>query len=258
MSKEKKVFSRRKFLKTAGVAWADASLAGRHFQESVSAATYPGDAGIPFRPFGRTGVSVPIIGFGGSQNLESKQRLLRQAIKLGVTYWDTAESYTNGGSEKAMGKYLKKYPEDRKKLFLVTKSDETRPSGLSQSLDNSLKRLNSTYIDLLFVHSISNPDIMDKNIRSWAEQAKAEGKRWKLIGSTKRVDGKVVGSVAPVKVSLSDPLAGVMGATNALTFSTDLMGDVTIVGAGAGKVETGFSMLVDLIDIHCGKGCCCN
>ncbi|MFC1532916.1 aldo/keto reductase [Thermodesulfobacteriota bacterium] len=181
MSLEIKVFSRRKFLKTAGTAGVGALLTGSHFQKTVSAATHPGDEGMPFRPFGRTGVSVPIIGFGGSQNLESKQRLLRQAIKLGVTYWDTAESYTHGGSEKAMGKYLKKYPEDRKKLFLVTKSDETQPSGLSQSLDNSLKRLNSTYIDLFFIHSISNPDVMDKDIRTWAEQAKAEGKI-RLIG----------------------------------------------------------------------------
>ncbi len=88
------------------------------------------------------------------------------------------------------------------------------------------------------------------------ETARKEGKRWKLIGSTKKENGKITGKVAPEKLPLSDPLAGVMGATNALTFSTDLMGDVTIVGAGAGKIETGFSMLVDLIDIHNSRNCC--
>ena len=41
-----------------------------------------------------------------------------------------------------------------------------------------------------------------------------------------------------------------MGATNALTFSTDLLGDVTIVGPGAGRIETGFSILTDLLKIH--------
>ena len=46
------------------------------------------------------------------------------------------------------------------------------------------------------------------------------------------------------------PLAGVMGATNALTFSTDLLGDVTIVGAGAGRTETGFSILTDILSIN--------
>jgi homoserine dehydrogenase len=82
------------------------------------------------------------------------------------------------------------------------------------------------------------------------EKARAEGKRWKLIGEVKREGGGISASVAPVMVELSHPLAGVSGAVNALTFSTDLMGDVTITGAGAGKVETGFSILVDILDIH--------
>jgi len=51
-------------------------------------------------------------------------------------------------------------------------------------------------------------------------------------------------------IDLSHPLAGVMGATNALTFTTDLLGDVTIVGPGAGRIETGFSILTDILSIH--------
>jgi len=53
-----------------------------------------------------------------------------------------------------------------------------------------------------------------------------------------------------VRLPLSDPLAQVSGATNALTFSTELMGDVTIMGAGAGKNETGFALLSDLLALH--------
>lgn len=82
------------------------------------------------------------------------------------------------------------------------------------------------------------------------QTAKNENKRWKLIGSVEKKDGKVITSVAPEKIDLSHPLAGVMGATNALTFTTDLLGDVTIVGPGAGKIETGFSILTDLLSIH--------
>jgi homoserine dehydrogenase len=45
-----------------------------------------------------------------------------------------------------------------------------------------------------------------------------------------------------------------MGARNALTIDTDLMGAVTIQGAGAGRIETGFSILSDMLAIHrCGK-----
>ncbi|MDZ7740228.1 MAG: homoserine dehydrogenase [Bacteroidota bacterium] len=77
--------------------------------------------------------------------------------------------------------------------------------------------------------------------------AREQGKRWKLIGSVEKTESGVRGSVAPEMIDLSHPLAGVMGATNALTFTTDLLGDVTIVGPGAGRIETGFSILTDVL-----------
>jgi len=80
--------------------------------------------------------------------------------------------------------------------------------------------------------------------------AKEANKRWKLIGCVEREGDKITGSVAPEMVDMGHPLAGVMGATNALTFTTDLLGDVTIVGPGAGRTETGFSILTDILAIH--------
>jgi homoserine dehydrogenase len=82
------------------------------------------------------------------------------------------------------------------------------------------------------------------------EKAGNDGKRWKLIGKVTREGGGVKGSVKPEKLDRSDPLASVGGATNALTFETDLLGDVTIAGPGAGKIETGFSLLNDILNIH--------
>ncbi len=82
------------------------------------------------------------------------------------------------------------------------------------------------------------------------EQAAAEGKRWKLIGEVRREGAGVLGKVSPEKVNLTDPLASVGGATNAITFSTDLVQDVTVVGPGAGRIETGFALFADLIEIH--------
>lgn len=82
------------------------------------------------------------------------------------------------------------------------------------------------------------------------EQAKKDGVRWKLIGGVKREGGKVTASVAPETLPLTHPLAGVMGATNAITFNTDLLGEVSVVGPGAGRKETGFSILVDLIALN--------
>lgn len=78
------------------------------------------------------------------------------------------------------------------------------------------------------------------------EQAKAAGERWKLIAEASPEGG----SIRPMRLPLSDPLTGVSGGTNAITYSTDLMGDITLIGAGAGRVQTGFALLADLLAIH--------
>jgi len=80
--------------------------------------------------------------------------------------------------------------------------------------------------------------------------AKAEGFRYKLVAFTRREGARIAAGVSPQKLPLSDPLAGVMGAKNALTFDLDLMGPVTIQGAGAGKIETGHAILQDVLAIH--------
>lgn len=75
--------------------------------------------------------------------------------------------------------------------------------------------------------------------------AQEAGEKWKLIARVTPTSG----SVRPVRVALSNPLAAVSGAMNAITYSTDLLGDVTLVGAGAGRLQTGFGLLSDLLDI---------
>jgi len=94
------------------------------------------------------------------------------------------------------------------------------------------------------------PEGISRISRADVLQAKKEGYRYKLIGFSRRVSNGVEAGVSPQKVPLSDPLAGVMGAHNALTFDLDLMGKVTISGPGAGKTETGFSILSDMLAIH--------
>jgi predicted aldo/keto reductase-like oxidoreductase len=132
---------------------------------------------VPTRPFGKTGQQVSILSFGGSQNLSSKQLLLRQAFKMGVTYWDTAEMYSGGKSEEAMGKFFAKYPDDRKKIFLVSKARTSEPDELSLRLRQSLARLQTDYVDLYFIHMVKNiKKQMTNEVKAWAEKAKAQGK----------------------------------------------------------------------------------
>lgn len=83
--------------------------------------------------------------------------------------------------------------------------------------------------------------------------AKAEGKRWKLLARIRQTESGVQASVAPEKLAASDPLAGVEGATNAVTYDCDLSGPITLLGAGAGRMETGFSLLIDLINLGTDK-----
>lgn len=80
------------------------------------------------------------------------------------------------------------------------------------------------------------------------------GRRWKLIGQVEKVGGQLRGSVAPMELPLDDPLAAIGGVTNALSFETDLVGPVTIVGAGAGREATGFALLSDLLAIDRAAG----
>ncbi len=85
-------------------------------------------------------------------------------------------------------------------------------------------------------------------------EAAAAGECWKLIAEVRRAaDGTVTAQVQPMRLPLSHPLAGVSGATNALTYTTDLLGDVTIIGAGAGGVATGFAVVGDLLALHRGE-----
>jgi len=80
-------------------------------------------------------------------------------------------------------------------------------------------------------------------------EAKTRGKRFKLIGKVWREGQYVKASVGPEEIDHAHPLASVMGASNAVTITTDVLGEVTVVGPGAGREATGYSMLVDLIGI---------
>jgi predicted aldo/keto reductase-like oxidoreductase len=163
------VITRRDFLKVAGAAAAGSILSPLHPADATVEPTP-----VPKRPFGRTGIEVPILSFGGSLHLP--QLMLRQAARWGVTYWDTASNYMGGNSERRIGKYLSAFPQDRRKIFLVTKSYAWTADGMSDDLEESLRRMNTEYVDLFFVHGISGIDEMDEEKRRWGEKKKSQGK----------------------------------------------------------------------------------
>ena len=163
------IVTRRDFLKLTGAA-AVGSIISSIDPAAIAAEPTP----VPTRPFGNTGIEVPILSFGGSLHLP--QLMLRQAVLWGVTYWDTASSYMGGNSETRIGKYFSAFPQDRPKIFLVTKSHSSTIAGMNADLDESLRRMNTEYVDLFFVHSVSRIDEMDDAKRRWGEKKKAESK----------------------------------------------------------------------------------
>ena len=125
---------------------------------------------------------------------------------------------------------------------------ETDPSGDVDGWDAAGKVL--ILANALFGAALTMDDLDVSGISAITggdiEAARAAGERYKLIAEATATGGSVMAK----RIPLGDPLSSVGGATNAVTLETDLMGDVTLIGAGAGKLETGAALLADLLAIQ--------
>jgi predicted aldo/keto reductase-like oxidoreductase len=174
--------TRREFVATVGLA--GLAVAGANVTGALAAPEPPSPAGkatvVPKRPLGKTGVEVSSLCLGGMFDTINNQLLLKQAMKCGVTYWDTAEGYGNGMSEEGMGRFFARNPEARKEVFLVTKL-QAKSGNFTARLDQALKRLQTNYVDLFFIHSISHIEEMTQAHKDWAAEMKKAGK-FKFFG----------------------------------------------------------------------------
>ena len=111
---------------------------------------------IPMRTLGKTGLKLPVLGFGGAvlasfwgNPLSYKERveLVRYAYERGVRYFDTAGNY--GESQSILGEALK---DRRKDVCLVTKVETTKPEEVRKAVEKSLKELQTDYLDILLIH----------------------------------------------------------------------------------------------------------
>jgi predicted aldo/keto reductase-like oxidoreductase len=179
MSKRDATYSRRDFIRIAGAAGLGSTLLPLGASSPVHAgpsSEQPEFSTVPKRPFGKSGMDVSILALGGVLKM-SDMLVFRQAVKMGVTYWDTADSYKWGKNEKAIGKYIAKFPEDRKKIFLVTKAAASDPQELTEKLNASLQKMNTSYIDMYLMHHVSDAaEELTDGVRAWAEKAKSDGK----------------------------------------------------------------------------------
>jgi predicted aldo/keto reductase-like oxidoreductase len=180
---------RRDFLRTSALTVAAAGMGTCALADQQDS-----PAGIPTRPLGRSGERVSIVGLGGYHigTVDEKQaiRIMHEAIDEGMTFFDNAWDYHNGGSEQIMGKALATGGR-RQKVFLMTKNCARDYQGSRQHLEDSLRRLQTDCIDLWQFHEINWPEasdwIVDRGALKYALEARDAGKV-RYIGFTGHKD----------------------------------------------------------------------
>lgn len=166
--KDEKKIDRRTVLKGGLTAVAGGALLGAASRVQGGAQTPPPpspelhEGEIPRRPYGKTGVTLPMLGMGGSamvnyfaggygvelDPVEQRPAMVRHAFDSGIRYFDTARVYFE--SESIVGKGLKGV---RDQAFIATKVAEPDPAKVRASVETSLRELDTDYVDLIQVHS---------------------------------------------------------------------------------------------------------
>ena len=133
---------------------------------------------LPQRTLGRTGEAVTMLGMGGWHLGELSERDATESIEIalqgGVRFFDTAELYQSGASETRMGKLL--IPKYRDLIYLMTKTTARNAQDARRHLEDSLRRLNTDYLDLWQVHALQNPNDTNERIANGIFEVMAEAK----------------------------------------------------------------------------------
>ena len=126
---------------------------------------------------GRTGISIPDIGFGASR-LAGDEAVVRHALERGIDYFDTAEGYTNGASEETLGRALRGARNQVTIASKVSGGASDRVADLFRALDGSLRRLRTDRIDVYFNHAVNDVDRLRNP--EWAEFSSRAVKQGKI------------------------------------------------------------------------------
>lgn len=180
METEKKL-SRRGLFKTWGSVAGGSILGGTLLGASL-ASHWPGKAfgaekgRIPWKTLGTSGVKVPVLQLGTAQSMDPRyDRIMHRCYKEGVTAIDTALAYGWGASHEAVANFLKQ-TNDRKNLWLTSKSKAWTVKGFLSDADKALADLKTDYLDLFLMHGINSVDYLEKDFLRAGEKLKKAGK----------------------------------------------------------------------------------
>ena len=188
--------SRREFVSSSVQGAAAFALGAQLVARTSSAAT----SEFPTRPLGQTGERVSALCLGGwhigaaaARDEAEAIRIMHAAIDEGLTFFDNAWDYHDGGSEIVMGKALASGAK-REKVFLMTKGCDRDYQGAMRCIDESLKRLRTDYLDLWQFHEIvydNDPDwVFEQDGIRAAVEAREAGKI-RHIGCTGHRDPRI-------------------------------------------------------------------
>lgn len=143
------------------------------------------------RKLGNNGLEVSALGlgcmgltfgYGPATNEKDAVHLIQKAYDLGITFFDTAEAYSQGGNEIMLGKAVKSF---RDKVVIATKFGckdgdsskglDSRPERIRQVVENSLKFLDTDYIDLFYQHRV-DPNVPMEDVAGTVKDLITEGK----------------------------------------------------------------------------------
>lgn len=129
-----------------------------------------------YRRLGRTEFYISEISLGGSPFPD--QSLLHQIIERGVNYVDTSCAYSNGNSERQVGRLFKEIGRD--KVYVGTKfkldGKNWSEKSIIESVDKSLERLQTDYVDVLLIHGAEEGQLTDERVLGAFEKLKERGK----------------------------------------------------------------------------------
>lgn len=127
---------------------------------------------LDYRTLGKTGLKVTTVGMGVMNC--SDPAVLARAFDLGINFYDTADCYMWGKNEEMVGKV---FQGKRDKVLIQTKVHANEEKKMRASVERSLRRLRTDYVDVLVWHGHSHPEeVSDKNLHEFMMKMKAEGK----------------------------------------------------------------------------------